>query len=197
VPAPAGLLLHPRRALDAVAARPRLLPAAAVVAGSGVVSVGLDQMAATISPRISASAFPAPSPLFYLVVPGGLLAFWALSVWLIDAGARLMARPPRRRAMLAAAGHCFLLLAAYGLVVLLQALAVRLGAGSGGAWAVGWLDAPLLLWFLALLGVAVVSVYRVEPPGALALALLPFACLLGALLVYTVLVTLIAGPHAG
>lgn len=174
-----------------MAARPRLLIAALVVAASGLAGTGLDYLAASLQPR-SAGAPPA---LLLALLPA-LLAFWGLCGWIIDIGARLMARPPRRRQILAASAQCFVLLAGYGVVALLQALALRSGAGSAGAAGVGWLDAPLFLWFLTLLAVAVVKVYDVEPLGALALSLLPFAALLVALLLYATLVAGIGGALA-
>lgn len=193
MPAPAGLLLHPRRCLAAVAAQPRVLAAAVVVAVSGAASLAFELLAASVAPR----AFAAPPLILFCLMPALLLGFWAVSGWLIDAGARLMARPSRQREMLAAAGQCFIVFAAYGMVTVLQALALRLGAGSGASWAVGWLNAPLLVWFVALLGVAVVSVYGLEAPSALALALLPFAAVLAALLVSGVLAALLTDLHVG
>jgi hypothetical protein len=179
MPGPSDLLLHPVRRLGAAAARPRLPGAVLLVAVSGLAGAALEYLADALAPRSLGN----PSLLLLVLLPA-LVAFWGLCGWLIDIGARLMARPPRRRPMLAAAAQCFVLLAGYGLVELLQALALRAGAGSVGAGAVGWLDAPLFLWFVALLAVAVVRVYDVEPLAALALTLLPFAALLTALLLY-------------
>ncbi|MGA8015708.1 MAG: YIP1 family protein [Candidatus Dormiibacterota bacterium] len=193
MPLPVGLLFHPRRFLDAVAARPLMIPTVLVVAVAGAVSLGFDLLAAWLAP----AAFAAPSPSLFLIIPVLLLCFWGLCGWLIDAGAGMMARPSRRREILAAVGHCFALLAAYGLVAALQALALRLGAGSGASSALGWLDAPLLLWFVALLMVAVVSVYELEAPSALALALLPFAALMAALLLFEVGAATLAAFRVG
>jgi hypothetical protein len=190
---PAELITHPRRSLAAVASRPRLVPAALVVAVSGAVSLGFERLAAALAP----AAFAPPPTLLYALLPLFLLGFWLLSGWLIDAGARTMARPRRLRAMLATVGLCFAPFAGYGVVPTLQALALRLGGGSPVAWAVGWLNAPLLVWFVALLGVAAVSVHRVEPPAAIALALLPLAALLGAVLLSALLAAALAGLHVG
>jgi hypothetical protein len=170
-----------------------MLPAAMVVAASGVASPALELLAAWVAPRF----VTAPPWFLFPVIPALLLGFWAVSGWLIDAGARLMAAPSRPREILAAAGHCFIVFAAFGVVTVLQALALRLGAGSGGSWAIGWLDAPLLIWFVVLLGVAVVSVYRGEAPSALALALLPFAALVAALLLSGVAAAVLSGAHRG
>jgi len=193
VPTPAGVIVRPRRSLAAINARPRLAAAAAIVAGSGAVSIGFDWLAAELAPR----SFPPPSPYLFVALPAVLLAFWVLAGWLIDLGARMMARPSRLRQILASAGHCFVLLSAYGLISALQALALRLGAGGQGAWWVGWLDAPLLAWFIVLLGLAVATVHRLEAPSALALALLPFGALLGALVLYALVAGGIAGLHPG
>ncbi len=179
MPGAADLLLHPARRLGAVAAHPHLRRATLLVAISGLAGIGLQYLADSLAPR----PLGAPSPLLLVLLPA-LLAFWGLCGWIIDIGARLMARAPRRRQMLAAAAQCFVLLAGNGVVALLEALVLRAGGGSAGAGGVGWLDAPLFLWFLTLLGVAVVKVYDLEPLGALALSLLPFAALLVALLVY-------------
>jgi hypothetical protein len=166
-----------------------VIPAAVVVAGAGAVSLGFDRLAAALAP----DQFVAPSAWLFLLIPVLLLCFWGLCAWLIDAGAGMMARPSRRREILATAGNCFVVLGAYGLVATLQALALHLGAGSATASALGWLDAPLLLWFVALLVVAVVTVYRVEAPNALALALIPFAALMAALLLFEVGAAALAG----
>ena len=190
---PFEVLIHPRRSLDGVASEPRVGVAGAVVVVSGAVSVGLAELAAEIAPR----QVSVPSPVLFATLPALMLAFWALSAWLIDAGAGLMALPHRRREMLAAAGHCFVVLALTGLVTVLQAAALRVGAGAGGSWTVGWLNAPALAWFVALLVVAVVSVYRLEAPSALALALLPFGALLAALLVLAAVAAALVGAHAG
>jgi hypothetical protein len=188
VPAGPDLLLHPVRRLGAAADHPRLGRAALVVGISGLAAAALEYLAAWLEPR----SFGAPSPLFLFLLPA-LLAFWGLCAWLIDVGARLMGRRARRRRMLAASAPCFAVLAGYAVVALLQALALRAGAGGAGAGGVGWLDAPLFLWFLALLGVAVAKVYAVEPLAALALTLLPFGTLLMALLLYAAVVAAIGG----
>jgi hypothetical protein len=179
------LLPHPRRALAGAADQPRLLTSALTVVAAGLASLGLDSLAARIAPQ----GFPAPAALSLVLIPALLVGFWLMSAWLVDTGARLMGTGSRRRRLLAASGSCFPVLGGYGLVGLLQALASRAGAGDAALAALGLLGWVVLGAFLALQTVAIGVAEDLEAANALALALLPFAALSAAVLLYVVVIS--------
>lgn len=173
------LIARPRTTLAGLAERPRLGPAIAAVAVTGVASVAI-QLAATL---LEPTGRRTSRILVSLSVPFLLAAFWLLSAWMIGAAARLMGAAETRSAYLAVSGHTYPVLVGYAAIALGQ-------AASGGvlSQALGLLSLPLLSWFLALSALAARSVYRVSTLPALALALLPYAAMSAALLLLVVTV---------
>lgn len=173
---PLGVVTHPRRTFAAAAERASLQAALLLVLATGVVSLAL---AATANALVSGSM---SGLLVACLLPLLFLAYWLLEGWLVDAGAGILGASGRRRLFLSVSGYAFVAWVAYALLSLLEALALR---GGGGAVASGlaWLTLPLLGWFVGLTVLAIITVYRVPPLNALALALLPYAVLMAATLV--------------
>ncbi|HEY8755401.1 MAG TPA: YIP1 family protein [Candidatus Dormibacteraeota bacterium] len=176
------LVIHPRRALDAAAARPRLAAGAGAVALTGVLGLGLGLLAAAVDAAGSAAV------ILSLALPVMLAVFWLASALLVGAGARLMGHAPRRRKLLAVSGLTFPVLVLYAVIALIQAASPRWG-GDVLSTAVGLLALPLVGWFVALNAVAVRAVYDMPALSAVALALLPYAALSAVLLLLVVVVS--------
>jgi hypothetical protein len=144
---------------------------------TGIASLAIE-VAATAIGSASASGF-----LVSVALPALFLAYWALSAWLIDAGAGMSGRHGRRRSFLAVSGAAYPPLIAYALLSLLEAAATRWTSSVTLASAIAWLTLPVLAWFLTLTVFAIRAVYGVNPFNALALALLPYAALRAALII--------------
>jgi hypothetical protein len=176
------LVIHPRRALDAAAARPRLGAGAGAVALTGVLGLGLGLLAAAVDAAGSAAV------ILSLALPVMLAVFWLASALLVSAGARLMGHAPRRRKLLAVSGLTFPVLVLYAVIALIQAASTRWG-GDVLSTAVGLVALPLVGWFVALNAVAVRAVYDMPALSAVAIALLPYAALSAVLLLLVVVVS--------
>jgi hypothetical protein len=173
---PLGQLVRPHSGLGDADAAPTPAFAAAVVAASGCVAalmgIGTASLDGTGRTGIVTS----------LLLPVLFVAYWGVQAWLVDAGAGMLGRAGRRRAFLGASGYAFLTWIGYSVLTLGEAAAAHAGA-SAGATALTWLTLPVLLWFLWMTVRAVRSVYDVPLLNAVALALLPYAAVAGALLV--------------
>jgi hypothetical protein len=169
--------VRPRQGFPALAAQPRLAVGLAQVLLTGIASLAIE-VAATAIGSASASGF-----LVSVALPALFLAYWALSAWLIDAGAGMSGRHGRRRSFLAVSGAAYPPLIAYALLSLLEAAATRWTSSVTLASAIAWLTLPVLAWFLTLTVFAIRAVYGVNPFNALALALLPYAALTAALII--------------
>lgn len=119
-----------------------------------------------------------------LLVPLLVVAYWGVQAWLIDAGAGMLGRAGRRRALLVATAPAFPTWVVYSLLTLGEAAAARAdGSTSAPAIVLTVLTLPVLLWFLALSVRAVRAVYDIPVNNAFALALLPYAAVALALLI--------------
>lgn len=176
------LVIHPRRALSAAAARPRLAAGAWAVALTGVVSLGLGLLAAAVGATGSAAV------ILSIALPLMFALFWLASALLVSAGARLMGHHPHRRELLAVSGLTFPVLVLYAVIALVQAASTRWGGDVLSA-AVGLGALPLVGWFVALNAVAVRAVYGMPALSAVAIALLPYAALSAVLLLLVVVVS--------
>jgi len=171
----AQLTVHPRRALGAAAARPRLAAGALAVAATGLAFVALELLAAAVGGQGSAAV------VLSIALPLMLAVFWLASALLVSAGARLMGHSPRRRELLAVSGLTFPVLVVYAVIALVQAVSPRWG-GDVLSTAVGLVALPVVGWFVALNAIAVRAVYDMPALNAIAIALLPYAALSAALL---------------
>jgi hypothetical protein len=176
------LVIHPRRALDAAAARPSLGAGAGAVALTGVLGLGLGLLAAAVGGAGSAAV------ILSVALPLMLAVFWLGSALLVNAGARLMGHAPRRRRLLAVSGLTYPVLVLYAVIALLQAVSPRWG-GDALSTAVGLFALPLVGWFVALNAIAVRAVYDMPALSAVAIALLPYAALSAVLLLLVVVLS--------
>ena len=182
----ASLVVHPRRTLDAAAARPRLTHGAIAVGATGIACLALEVLAAAVGGGGSAAVG------LSIAAPLMLAIFWLVGGLLVGAGARLMGLAPRRRELLAVTGLTFPVLVLYAAIVLLQSAGPRWG-GNELATIAGLLALPVVGWFVALNAVAVRSVYNLPGMSATAIALLPYAALSAVLLL---LVVILSALHA-
>ncbi len=182
----AQLVIRPRHALGAAAARPSLAAGVLAVAVTGLLSLTLGLLAVGVG-----GGGMAPVVLS-LAVPVMLAVFWLVSALMVSGGARLMGMPPRRRELLAVTGLTFPPLVLYTVIALVQAASAHWG-GDALSTAVGWLALPVVCWFVALNAVAVRAVYDLPALSAVAIALLPYAALSAVLLL---LVVVLSALHA-
>lgn len=155
------------------------------LAGAGAI-VGLSGCAAAVI-GIGASVLDGSGlsgVVSSVLVPLLALAYWGVQAWLIDAGAGMLGRAGRRRAILVASAPAFLTWIVYSLVTLVEAAAARAGGSTSPlAIALTVLTLPVLFWFLALTVRAVRAVYDIPTINAFALALLPYAAIALALVI--------------
>jgi hypothetical protein len=176
------LVVHPRRALDAAAARPNLRTGVLAVAATGVIGVGIGLVSIVISGGSAAAV------ILSIALPGMLAVFWLASALLVGAGARLMGHTPRHRELLAVSGLTFPVLVLYSVIALVQAASTRWG-GDALSTAAGLLALPVVCWFVALNAVAVRAVYDLPAMSAVAVALLPYAALSAVLLLIVIVLS--------
>ncbi len=181
---PALPLAHPRRVLGAAAARPSLVTGALAVAVTGLLCLALEVGAVAVGGGGSAAL------VLSIAVPVMLLVFWLVSALLVSAGARLMGQEPQRHKLLAVSGLTFPVLVLYAAVAIVQAASPRWG-GDALSTAVGLLALPVVAWFVALNAIAVRAVYDLPALSAVAIALLPYAALSGALLLLVIVLSVL------
>jgi len=178
------LVTHPRRALGAAAAQPKMGTGAATVVVTGILCLGLE-LAGVVVGNGGSAAF-----ILSVAVPAMLLAFWLVSALLVSAGARLMGYAPRRRELLAVTGLTFPVLVLYAAIAVVQSASVHWG-GDALSTAAGLLALPTVCWFVALNAVAVRAVYDIPGLSAVAIALIPYAALSGALLLLVIILSVL------
>ena len=179
-----ALVLHPRRALEAAATRPRLSHGVLAVSLSGAACLALEVGAVVVGGAGSAAL------ILSIAVPLMLAVFWLASALVVSAGARLMSREPRRRELLAVTGLTFPVLVLYAAIAIVQAASSHWG-GDALSTSVGWLALPVVAWFVALNAIAVRAVYDIPAMSAVAIALLPYAALSAVLLALVIVVSLL------
>jgi hypothetical protein len=178
------LVLHPRRTLDAAAARPQLRTGVLWVAVTGLLSLGLGLLAVAIGEGGRAAV------VLSLVLPAMLLLFWLASAVIVGAGARLFGIPSARRDLLAVSGLTFPPLILYAAIAVVQAASLHWG-GDVLSTAVGLGALPVVCWFVVLNALAVRAVYNLPALNATAIALLPYAALSAVLLLLVLVVSIL------
>ncbi len=178
------LALHPRKTLDAAAARPQLRSGVLWVAVTGLVSLGLDLLAVAIGGGGRAAV------VLSLALPAMLAVFWLASAVLVNAGARLMGISGGRRKLLAVSGLTFPPLILYAAIAVVQAASLHWG-GDVLSTVVGLGALPVVCWFVGLNALAVRAVYDLPALNAIAIALLPYAALSAVLLLLVVVVSVL------
>lgn len=178
---PLAVVARPRQTFTAAAAAPRVGAGAAIVAATGLVSAALGLLANALV-RGGAPGFTVAA-----VLPLLFLGYWLLEGWMVDAAAGMLAQSSRRPTYLSTSAYAFPAWIAYALLSVLEAVGLRLGGpGTAIAGGLAWCTLPVLGWFVVLSVLAIRAVYDTTPLTALALALLPYAVLMAALLVLTV-----------
>ena len=169
----AGMALRPWRCAPELADGRPLPLAAAVVVGTGAVSLGLSLAGVAVEPGNGGQR--AADVGASLVLPLLFAGFWLIDAMVVDAVAQLMGRPSRRRRYLEVSAYCWPVLVLYALVRLVQAYADR-AAGmpdSPAGLALGVLVFAVLAWFVVAVTAAVRGVYDLPVASALAAALAP------------------------
>jgi hypothetical protein len=179
-----SVLRRPRDVFAAAASDPRSGRGLLAVLITGLISAAID-VAATLVGGGGAAGLIVSG-----LLPALFAGYWLLDAYLVDAGARVLGRGGRRRAYLAVSGLAFPPLISYALLVLAEALASR-WAGAGAGSALGWLTLPVLGWFLVLVILAIRAVYDLPPLNAFALALLPYAAIAGALILTSIVLSVL------
>jgi len=177
VSAALAVLYRPREAFAVLAAAPRIETGLAAVLATALASMAIEVAANALGSGGAAGL------VISLILPLLFLAYWLLDAWLVDAGAGMLGRNGRRRAYLAVSGFAFLPLTGYAVLAFVEAAATRWnGPGPDIASGLAWLTLLAIAWFLVLTVLAIRAVYDVPALNAVALALLPYAALSGALL---------------
>jgi len=193
----ANTLLRPQRRLPLIVAERGPIAAGGVVLVAGAVCGGLGLAATVIEPvsRIAGGADGRHAGIILsALLPLVLLVTWVIDAWIVDAGARVMGAPSRRREYLVASGFAVPVLIAFEVASLIASVLDNSGAYDA-AVAVGYLRYAALAWYVVLLTLAARGIYELPLVGALTAALLPYAAMTTVLLF--VLVVLSAAYSVG
>jgi len=175
----ANAMLRPQRRLPLIVAERGPVSAGFVVLVAGIVCGGVGLAATLVEPvsRIAGGADRRNAGVILsLLLPVVLLLTWLLDAWIVDAGARVMGAPSRRREYLVASGFAVPVLIAFELASLIAAVLDNSGAYDA-AVAVGWLRYAALAWYVVLLTLSARGIYELPTIGALTAALLPYAAM--------------------
>jgi hypothetical protein len=175
----ANAMLRPQRRLPLIVAERGPISAGFVVLVAGIVCGGVGLAATLVEPvsRIAGGADGRNAGVILsLLLPVVLLLTWLLDAWIVDAGARVMGAPSRRREYLVASGFAVPVLIAFELASLIAAVLDNSGAYDA-AVAVGWLRYAALAWYVVLLTLSARGIYELPTIGALTAALLPYAAM--------------------
>jgi hypothetical protein len=178
-------LLRPRRRLPLIVAERGPIGTSVVVLVAGLVCAGVGVAATLLEPVSSIAGGEAgrrAGVILSALLPVVLLGTWIADAFIVDAGARMMGAPSRRREYLVASGFAVPVLVAFELVSLAAAVLDAHGA-SDVAVAVGFLKWAVLAWYVVLLTLAARAIYELPTIGALTVALMPYALMTTLLLV--------------
>lgn len=128
------------------------------------------------------------------LLPVVLLVVWIVDAYVVDAGARVMGAPSRRREYLVASGFAVPVLVAFEVVSLVSAVLDNSGAADV-AVAVGFLRYAVLAWYVTLLTLAARAIYELPTIGALTAALLPYALMTTLLFVAVAVMSVLYSTH--
>jgi hypothetical protein len=194
----ANALLRPQRRLPLIVAERGPFAAGAVVLVAGVVCGGVGLAATLVEPvsRIAGGADGLRAGVILsLLLPVVLLVTWLVDAWIVDAGARVMGAPARRREYLVASGFAVPVLIGFELASLVASVLDNSGAYDA-AVAVGYLRYAALAWYVVLLTLAARGIYELPFVGAMTAALLPYAAMTTVLLVVLVVLSAVYGLGA-
>ena len=194
----AGVVARPGRAIPAIAEGRPLPVAAAVVLAAGLVAAGLSLVSVAVEPASGQAAGAAAGIGVSVVLPLLFAGVWAADAVIIDAVARAMGCPGRRRAYLATSAYALPLLTVFEMVRLLQAVIDRAGGSADdAATALGFVEFAVLAWFLVILVTAVRAVYGLAPLSAMAAALAPYAAVAALLMAVLIVASVLRVAGVG
>jgi len=189
----AAALLQPRRRLPLLVAERGPVSTGAVVLVAGVICGGIGVAATVVEPLSAIAGGEAgrhAGVVLSALLPLVLLVTWVVDAYVVDAGARLMGAPSRRREYLVASGFAVPVLVAFEVVSLAASVLDAHGAPDV-AVAVGFLKWAVLAWYVVLLTLAARTIYELPTLGALTAALLPYALMTVLLLVVVVVLSVL------
>lgn len=192
----AAALLSPQRRLPLIVAERGPVSTGAVVLVTGALMAGIGVAATLVEPvsAIGGDNGRRAGVVVSALVPVVLLVTWLVDAFIVDAGARAMGAPSRRREYLVASGFAVPVLVVYEVVSLVTAVLDAHGAADV-AVAVGWLKWAVLAWYVVLLTLAARQIYELPLLGALTAALLPYAAMTTVLIVVLALLSVLYAAH--
>jgi len=193
----ADALFRPRRRMPLLVAERGPIGTGFVVLVAGALCGGIGLAATLIEPVGSIAGGETgrrAGIVLSALLPVVLLAMWVIDAYVVDAGARMMGAPSRRREYLVASGFAVPALVGFEVVSLLAAVLDSSGAADV-AVAVGFLRYAVLAWYVALLTLAARGIYDLPTVGALTAALLPYALMTTLLLVAVVVMSILYSAH--
>ena len=193
----ADALFRPRRRLPLLVAERGPIGTGLVVLVAGVVCGGIGLAATLVEPVGSIAGGEAgrrAGVVLSALLPLVLLVTWVVDAYVVDAGARVMGAPSRRREYLVASGFAVPVLVGFEVVSLVAAVLDSSGAADV-AVAVGFLRYAVLAWYVALLTLAARGIYDLPTIGALTAALLPYALMTTLLLIAVVVMSVLYCAH--
>ncbi len=193
----ADALFRPQRRLPLIVAERGPIGTGVVVLVAGLLC-GAIGVAATLIEPVSSIAGGADGRRAGIVLsallPVVLLVTWVVDAYIVDAGARMMGAPSRRREYLVASGFAVPVLVGFEVVSLLASVLDSRGAADV-AVAVGFLRYAVLAWYVVLLTLAARSIYELPTIGALSAALLPYALMTTLLIVAVMVMSVLYSAH--
>jgi len=193
----ADALFRPRRRLPLIVAERGPVGTGFVVLIAGVLCGGVGLAATLIEPVGSIAGGETgrrAGIVLSALLPVVLLVMWVIDAYIVDAGARMMGAPSRRREYLVASGFAVPVLVGFEVVSLVSAVLDSSGAADV-AVAVGFLRYAVLAWYVTLLTLAARGIYDLPTIGAMTAALLPYALMTTVLLVAVVVMSILYSAH--
>jgi hypothetical protein len=193
----AAALLQPRRRLPLIVAEHGPVSAGWVVLLTGAIAGGIGAAATVVEPvgRIAGGdAGRHAGVVLSALLPLLLLVTWLVDAFIVDAGARAMGAPSRRREYLVASGFAVPVFVAFEAVSLVASVLDAHGAADV-AVAVGYLKWAVLAWYVVLLTLAARAIYELPVLGALTAALLPYAAMTAMLVLVVAVLSVLYSAH--
>ena len=193
----ADALFRPQRRLPLLVAERGPVGTGFLVLAAGVVCGGVGLAATLIEPVGSIAGGETgrrAGIVLSALLPVVLLLMWVIDAYVVDAGARAMGAPSRRREYLVASGFAVPVLIGFEVVSLLSSVLDSSGAPDV-AVALGFLRYAVLAWYVTLLTLAARSIYELPTIGALTAALLPYALMTMLLFLAVMVMSVLYSAH--
>jgi hypothetical protein len=193
----ADALLRPQRRLPLIVAERGPIGTGFVVLVAGILCGGIGLAATLVEPIGSIAGGETgrrAGVVLSALLPVVLLVTWVIDAYIVDAGARAMGAPSRRREYLIASGFAVPVLIGFEVVSLVSSVLDGSGAADV-AVAVGFLRYAVLAWYVALLTLAARGIYELPTIGALTAALLPYALMTSLLVLAVMVMSVLYSAH--